>query len=235
MKNVSPKSVIIGSFVLAIILIAGAWYFFYKPDSEEAEKIAKDNKQLEQRVSELNAKLSNRQMYQEGIDSAQEIIDLILAKYGPGNTVEKSILRVIDLCEKTGGKITSVSFYENSPYYTSTEKDENGKPKIVMYKTGMAFSVTTGYTSLKQVFNYVNSCEERMNIENFSTSYNPVDGTMNTSMVINMYSVVDDKHEYVAPVIEDIPIGSNNIFKTFERIPEEPVEGEEGVEGAVTQ
>ena len=94
----------------------------------------------------------------------------------------------------------------------------------------MAVSVSGGYTQLKKLMDYINSYPERMNVENFSESFDANTGKLKVTMNVNMYSVTDEDHVYEAPVIEDIEIGTTNIFRTMEQAAEE--EGVEGTEGA---
>ncbi len=90
----------------------------------------------------------------------------------------------------------------------------------------MAFQ--TGYTAYKNVVDYINNHPERMTMDDFNLAYNQENGMLSGSMNINLFGVEDDKHEYVAPVIEDILIGNPNIFKSAEPVvEEEALEGEE--------
>ena len=227
----NTRNILIGSVVIALLLVAASYKFFYTADVEKADQLQSEINTLEVRKNELNEKVANRTRYESGITDSEDIIKTVLSLYGPGNTPEKTIMLVVDMCQKLGVEIPSVSFADNSLIYSSETLNENGEPEIKIYKSGMAMNLTAGYTQLKKFMDYINTYPERMNVENFSASYDAGTGKLGLSLNVNMYSVEDKDHEYVAPVVEDIEIGTSNIFRTFEKpVEEETVEGAEGTE-----
>ena len=228
----NESKILIGSLVVAIIIVAAVWKFLYVPSSEEAEKIKKECVGIQERVNELNQKMANRPMYESGINNADDIINQMLKKYGPGNTPEKTIMLIVDLCNKTGAKILSIGFGGDTEIYRSQELNEDGTPEIQMFRGSASFSMDSGYTELKKIVDYVNSHPERMNFDSMSLTYAQDTGRLSTSVTLNLYSVKDKNHVYVAPVIEDIEIGNPNLFRSNE--PEIPVE-EQTEEGNVTE
>ena len=179
----------------------------------------------------LGNKAVARGMYEAGIADSEDIVTKVLSLYGPGNSPEKTIMMIVDMCKKTGCTISDIAFEDDSLIYTSGAP-EGETPKTQIFKSGVSLSISSGYTQLKKVNDYINSYVERMNAENFTINFDSHTGKLNITMKVNMYSVVDDNHTYVAPVIEDIDLGSTNIFKTYEAVLEEEEEnaGEEGAE-----
>ena len=220
----NTKSILIGSVVIALLIVAAAYKFIYSADVETAEQIQTDINTLEVRKNELNEKVANRTRYESGITDSEDIIKTVLSLYGPGNTPEKTIMLIVDMCQKLGVEVPTASFSDNNLIYSSETTDENGNPEIKIFKSGLAMNLTAGYTQLKKFMDYVNTYPERMNVENFTSAYDAGTGKLSLSLNINMYSVEDKDHEYVAPVIEDIELGTDNIFRTFEKPVEEEVE-----------
>ena len=192
----NSRNILIGSIVIALLLVAAAYKFIYSADIEEAERIQTDINTLQVRVNELNEKSANRTRYESGIADSEDIIKTVLSLYGPGNTPEKTIMLVVDMCNKLGVTIPNISFQDNSLVYSSETLNENGEPEIKIFKSGMAISLTSGYTQLKKFMDYVNTYPERMNVENFSAGYNPGNGMLTLTMNVNMYSVEDKDHVY---------------------------------------
>lgn len=221
------KTILIGSIVVAALIVLAAYKFIYSSDIEETEKVQSEINTLNARLSELNNKNANRAMYESGITDSKDKIKVVLSLYGPGNTPEKTIMMVVDMCEKIGISIPSIAFVNDSKVYSSEAVDENGTPEIQIYKSGMAIQVNGGYTQIKKLMDYINSYPERMNVETFSESFDANTGKLALAMNINMYSVKDEDHIYEAPVIEDIELGTTNIFRTMEKAVEE-----EGVDEA---
>lgn len=227
----NSRNILIGAIVIAALIIGVAYKFFYSEDVEKANQVQTEIDQLQVRINELNEKNANRTRYESGITESDDIIKTVLTLYGPGNTPEKTIMLVVDMCNMIGIEVPSLSFMDDSRVYASEAVDENGEPKIQIFKSGMALNVNGGYTQVKKLMDYINSYPERMNVENFTESFDANSGRLTLSMNVNMYSVKDENHVYEAPVVEDIEIGTTNIFKTMElKTEEEVVESEEGVE-----
>ena len=213
--KIDPKHLLIGTVVLILIILGVAYKFGYAPKVEQAEKVENETKSLTARKDELNAKIANKPMYQEGIETSKKIIDSVFKKYGPGNTPEKTIMMIVDLCNKIGVKISNITFNQDSPIYTSSATKEDGTPMYILNKSSSNISVTGGYTEMKKFMDYINCYKERMNVENFNWAYSLDTGIITSSVSLNLYSVNDDNHTYVAPVIEDIELGKTNIFRNF--------------------
>jgi len=241
--------ILLGSLVIALLIVGAAFKFFYLEDMNKIDAVQAEIDSLQVRMNELNEKNANRAMYDEGIMQSQDIIDVVLAQYGPGNTPEKSLMMIVDLCKKTGISVSDITFINDKIVYSSideSETDVNNAETVVydtiskgedtegyrIFKSGLSIKLTSGYTQLKKLTDYINSHPERMNAEAFSAKFNPEYGRLEVVVNVNMYSVVDKNHTYVAPVIEDIELSNDNIFKTLEVIPEEELTEEEAANNA---
>lgn len=240
--------ILLGSLVVAILIVAAAYKFFYLEDMKKADAVQAEIGSLQTRLSELNEKNANRVLYEDGIAESQSIIDAVLALYGPGNTPEKTIMMIVDLCNKTGISVSSITFIGDKIVYSSVDESETevkGSETVVyetrskgediggsrVFQSGVSLNISSGYTQLKKLTDYINSYPERMNAESFSVKFDSENGRLNVSMRVNMYSVVDKNHTYEAPVIENIELSNDNIFKTLEPVTEDEAEEEENGEG----
>lgn len=240
--------ILLGSLVVAVLIVAAAYKFFYLEDINKADAVQAEISSLQTRLSELNEKNANRVLYEDGIAESQSIIDTVLALYGPGNTPEKTIMMIVDLCNKTGISVSNITFIGDKIVYSSVDESETevkGSETVVyetkskgkdiggsrVFQSGVSLSISSGYTQLKKLTDYINSYPERMNAESFSVKFDSENGRLNVSMRINMYSVVDKNHTYEEPVIENIELSNDNIFKTLEPITEDEAEEGENGEG----
>ncbi|MCR5205802.1 MAG: hypothetical protein K6E47_12165 [Lachnospiraceae bacterium] len=222
----NEKNILLGAVVVAALLVLAAWKFIYSADMEKIDQLQGEINTLQVRMDELNAKSANRPLYEQGISDSKDIIDTVLSLYGPGNTPEKTIMMIVDLCKKTGASVSDIAFEENKLIYATEATADD--PGIQIYKGGLSMNVSSGYTQFKKITDYINSYPERMNAENFNVAFSGETGKLNITMNVNLYSVTDKNHKYEAPVIEDIEISTPNIFKTLELTQEE--ETEEGTE-----
>ncbi len=219
--KIDGKYVLIGAVLVAALLVAASWKFFYSADVEAAKNVQNEINKRQTRLNELQEKSQSREKFEKGIADSTDITDTILSIYGPGNSPEKTIMTVVDMCKKTGCYVSNISFQDSRPVY------ENESPAVKIYKSGMSLNITCGYTQLKKIMDFINSFSvndhfERMNVENFNVKFEANSGMLAVSMTVNMYSVADDKHEYKEPeIIEEIEIGSENIFKAPDPVPEQ--------------
>ena len=210
--KISQKHVQYLLLLLIVLIAGGAYYFGYLGFIEKAESIKKSNIAVEARINELTEKEKNREEWNAGIARVDGDIKDVLAKYGPGNTPEKSIMFVRSLEEAADMRISNVSFNPDSSIFVSSDYDENGNPKVEMDTTFISINYATTYDGLKACMKYINEYKERMNVSGFTASPNPETGEIGGNMVINLFSVKDADHVYEAPAVSGISLGTDNIF-----------------------
>ena len=208
-----PKHILAGTAIIVVLILLASYKFLYSPSIEKADAIEVENQQLEARKMELNNKIANKSMYQEGINSSKKIIDSIFEKYGAGNTPEKTIMMIVDLCNMTGVSVNSISFSDDTVLYSSPTVKEDGTPEYVLKRSNSALNMTGGYLQLKKIFDFINNYKERMNIQSFNSEFDLEEGYVATTLMLNLYSVEDDNHVYVAPDPGEVPLGTPNIFR----------------------
>lgn len=207
------------ALVFVIVVIAYCAYSFgYKSYTDKANQLDSQRKKVEERINVLNEKIAKKDMFEEGIAKADSFSEVIFTKYGPGNTIEKTIMMIVDLCRTTGTTINSLNLGESAMIFQSSVTDGNGSPKTRLYNQKLTVSINNSYTGIKRLFDYINNYPERMNVDTFSLSYDRATGALSGSMIINLYSVSDAYHKYSAPVIENIDLGNPNIFKAYEPV-----------------
>ncbi len=212
--KVNQKYLEAGLILVMIAVCYFAYSFGYKSYIDKAKQLENQSKNVEARINTLNEKITHKAEWEADIAKADAFTDVLFTKYGPGNSIEKSIMLLVDMTNRTGTTISSMSLGESSLIYQSSAVNENGAPKERLYSQQMTISIRNSYTGVKRLFDYINNYPERMNVETFSLAYDAPSGSLTGSMVVNIYSVVDGNHTYVAPVIEDIQIGNPNIFKS---------------------
>ena len=214
--QISQKSI---QYVLLLLILAigiCAYEFGYVKYIEKAASVKDECKQIEAQIAELNEKEASRAQWEEGIAESEQKISEILAKYGAGNTPEKSIMFVRGLEKATSATIPNVSFNTDNVIFVSPDVDENGNPKVEMDSTYIAISYNTTYNGLKRIMDYINTYKERMNVNSFSANYNQENGQLAGNMIINLYSVKDADHEYTDPAVPGVKLGTDNIFGTID-------------------
>lgn len=214
--KISQKHIQYILLLLIVVIAVCAYQFGYVKYIEKANQVKEENKTIEARINELNTKESHRAEWTEGIAESEKNIKEILAKYGPGNTPEKSIMFLRSLEDVAEMTVPNLTFYPDNSFYISNNVDGEGNPTIEMDRTTLSFNYLTSYDGLKKCVDYINNYVERMNINGFTAMMDPTTGQLTGSMVINLFSVTDESHVYSAPVVSGIDIGTDNIFGTLD-------------------
>ena len=217
----NPMHILAGALVIAVLILLAAYKFVYSPNVDEANKIANECKNLETRKEELNNKMLNKSLYSEGIDNSTKIIDAVLAKYGPGFKPEKTIMMAVDMGDSTGADISAITFTPDTVIYSNgiEGSEEPAKNTLVFSKSTVTLSA--GYTQFKKVVDFINYYSERMNIDSFNVEYDRENMTINATILMNLYGVIDENHVYVDPEVPEISLGTPNIFGHVVANPEE--------------
>ncbi len=210
--KISQKTIQYILLLLIVLIAAGAYWFGYQGFIEKANSVKNNNKAIEARISELNEKEEHRAEWSEAIDNSQKNIDAILAKYGPGNTPEKSIMFVKGLEDATGVEVSSIAFNPDTVVFTSEDTDENGNPNVEFSTSYISVNYSATYDELKACMDYITKYKERMNVSGFTASPNQESGLLAGNMVINLFGVKDANHKYVDPSVSGISLGTENIF-----------------------
>ena len=210
--KITQKQMELVLLLLIVVIGVAVYRFGYYEFDEKTKQVESENKQLEQQIAALQVKQANKETYEKGIEDSEKLQKEVLAKYGPGNTPEKSIMMIRELEKKTDTRISSISFNPDTIIYTSAQQDENGVPSVVAYTTQLALSYETTYDGLKKTMDYFNQSAERMNVANFTANYNQETGALSGNMQLNLYSVTDANHTYKDPSVYGVQIGTDNIF-----------------------
>ena len=214
--KISQKHIQIILLILIVVIALCAYQFGYVRFIEKANAVKEENKTIEARINELTEKETHREEWNQAIAKTEEDTKAILAKYGPGNTPEKSIMLVRALEDTAGMQIGTIGFNPDSVLFVSSDLDENGNPAVEIDSTFISLSYNTTYEGLKECMKFITSYKERMNVQSFTSNFNQENGQLTGNMIINLYGVKDADHKYVDPTVGGIQTGTDNIFGTVD-------------------
>jgi hypothetical protein len=84
--------------------------------------------------------------------------------------------------------------------------------KIMQTTITMGFS--TSYEGFKDMVDYIKNYPDKTIIDSTAVSYDGTTGGLTGSLVLKRFAMTGTGKEYVAPVVDDISIGTDNIFGT---------------------
>jgi hypothetical protein len=105
------------------------------------------------------------------------------------------------------------------PVATKTEGTEE-EPINTMAGLQNSISITfqTTYEGFKELVNYINHYPDKTVINNTAVTYDNATGFLTGSMVITRFALSGTGKTYEAPYIDDISIGTDNIFGTSKAV-----------------
>lgn len=213
----------IGTIRLLVILFAAlvlflAYRFGFVPANEKTDVLKAETEELQAQVNIFKAEEARKPIYEEGINTSSQKCFDILERYGGGNTPEKTIMTLVNLEKVTSMSIDSIAFgTDTNLLATEALALKEGKPGVYLYRQPVSITYRATYEGLKKAVDYINTYPERMNIDSLTASYDMLSGQLSGSIVINLYSVYGARSEYYPPVTDaTIPIGTDNIFGTYE-------------------
>lgn len=211
--KITEKTVELILLLLIVITATCAYRFGYMEYKEKTEKVEKENQVLETEVANLEQRVANKLNLIVANEKADAMIDRLLEPYGKGTTTEKTIARVVELQEKTGVEIPSISFNDATVIYASSVRNEAGDPMESISQANLAFSYGTSYEGLKEVMDFIENYKERMSVTTISASRSGENGYLTGNISLVMYNAIDERHKYEDPDIKGIAIGKDNIFE----------------------
>lgn len=212
-KATDSQKLLLGVLVLVLMLFSAYW-FGYKNFAEKTEAVRTENDELTRKISDLERKIKNREIYEKENISNNEKTAKELEVFGPGVTPEKSILFFIDMGRENKAEISSINFGDTVPFYQAVWlMGEAGLP-FSAYSNTFHISYSTTYEGLKGCIDYIARYPERMTLQSMTAAYHADDGLLTGTLSVVWYSLTGTEKVYTSPEFDDIRYGNKNIFRS---------------------
>ncbi len=208
---------------LVVLMAVMAVLYLLMPMVEERNELKSERQQLQLRERTLRNDTINAPGYKDDINKSRQQLTEALARYSGGNSPEKSIMLINTMeNEKVVGiDVSNISFSTPTNLITvrmpKIEDVSENVYTVQYYDVNMntetlTMSYSCSYEQLKMLIDFVNSYHERMNINSITVSYDSENNKLNGNLVLNLFAVTGGDKTYVAPEIENIRLGEDNIF-----------------------
>ena len=212
--HIEPKQLKTLFLVCILLVLFSAYQFVYVNYNNKAEAIAEENISLQNRRGELQAKVNLETKFMNEINTANASMNEIKMKYGVGNTPEKSIRFILNMCKYSGMTIPTMSFSTDQLIFSSDIVPSKDNTGIYVYQNSLSLTYKSSYEALKRCMDFINQNEERMNVDSLSASFDSESGNLSGVLVINQYSMTGTESIYQKPQFDGINIGVDSIFGT---------------------
>ncbi len=225
------KSLIyIGAGIIAVVL---AWLLVISGNMNDIEKLKNETQALNAQYNELLSKEANREQYKEDTIKFNEQFEEIIAKFPATLNQENTVMFVKGMEVNYGVLAEFVEMGIPQQYYVlgsgtagvdgnieqpavvdNPENQVVANSNLITYKASfpVEYVFIDNYEGLKQFMDYVINYKYRAAIDSFELSYNKEDDQYKGKFTIDFYAIYGDRPNLDAIELEDVKIGTNNIF-----------------------
>ena len=228
-------------YLLAISIIAGAYFFVAKPLLDKQAALTDEISELQQRVTHYTEIYNNMESYEGKIAEAQTKYSETCNKLFGGLNQDNTIMMVKDLEDTTDVWIARLSFTEEEVVFGEAaaegeaadgtgdvaatdatdgtaveggEAEAAGPASIQGVRQDLNIDYAASYDNFKRFIEYIENYDERLFISSINASYSVDSGLVGGSIVLSQYAILGTDREYKAPEISNVQIGTDTIFKT---------------------
>ncbi len=221
------KNILIYVAALGALLMILVYVLVYQKLITEAEAIETSNRQLSQRVNELKVYYDNRETYLRDTETAELLIDELLAVYPADARDEDVIMLAVQMQQGNDGEFLTINAERGDAIHVvsaetvaaaASEKYTQSIQFQDMYAT---YVNEVSYPGLKSMIQKIYDSNNRIGIQNIAfTKGDAENPKLSGHIDLVFYSVTGTGKEYVAPDIVPYLAGTDNIFGEIV-IPEE--------------
>lgn len=228
-------------YLLAISIIAGAYFFVAKPLLDKQEALTTEINELQQRVTHYTDIYNNMESYEGKIAEAQTKYNETCNKLFGGLNQDNTIMMVKDLEDTTDVWIARLSFQEEEVVFGEAaaegeaadgtgdvaatdatdgtaaeggEAEAAGPASIQGVRQDLNIDYAASYDNFKRFIEYIQNYDERLFISSINATYSVDSGLVGGSIVLSQYAILGTDKEYKAPEISNVQLGTDTIFKT---------------------
>lgn len=216
LKKITQKQVKLVIVLVTLIIVVFSYFFGYQKFNSKAEILDRENKTLISNKNELKEKHKKKEFLIKETKEMRERIVLLEDMFPSYLSQDKNIMFIHDLANYARMDVKVMSFSENQLFYPVTGLGATDNVNLIGYKTTVTISYSSTYEGLKTCINYIHSRNDRMNIPSFNAAFDNTTGNLSGTMTIDMYALIGTGRLFEAAIIEGVPIGTDNIFGTFE-------------------
>lgn len=207
--------------LFAFVVVFCSYYFVYNKNAQKIKDIENEIVRLNGIYDELKDKYDNKEEYIAKTKAYETYYKESLQAYDTGFSQRETILFSNSIEKDLGIWFKYIGLEEANKIFTfgeitSTNPNNSG---TAVYKTDMeGYSKTTSYQyecsyeKFKELLDFIINYDTRYVINSVATSYNSEDDIVSGNIVITKYAVTGKDREYVIDRVEDIDVGTDNLF-----------------------
>lgn len=216
-------------YLLAVIIIAGAYFFGAKPLLDKYAVLNEETMALQTQVNHYSQIYNARENYEAKIVEYEGQYQQKLNMFFSGIDQERTIVMLRDIEKETNIWISRIAFQESqilvggagdSTEAVEAETTEETAPaegtaidsSITGLKQDLSIDFTASYPDFKRFLEKVKNNEQRLYISSINAVYSAESGKVTCNITLSQFALEGNGIEKVAPDLSGVGLGVDNIF-----------------------
>lgn len=218
MLKVSERDKKLLIVVMAILIMALAYFFGYSNLSAQVDELSTKKTSLETTKRDLKEKNDNKQKYINDTDKLSKACTVLIDKYDSTTSQPNAIEFFNKTEDVTGVWVKSLSLSPATVLYKFGQiasSNVNGtssySSNLVGYKSSINISYEGDYSQWKNFVKYINTYASKSTIDSLTATYNDSTGVVSGTASISLYAIQGGDRKATEPKF-DVKTGTDNIF-----------------------
>ncbi|RGS27878.1 MULTISPECIES: hypothetical protein [Clostridia] len=218
MLKVSERDKKLLIVVMAVLIMALAYFFGYSNLSAQVDELSTKKTSLETTKRDLKEKNNNKQKYINDTDKLSKACTVLIDKYDSTTSQPNAIEFFNKTEDVTGVWVKSLSLSPATVLYKFGQiasSNVNGTSSytsnLVGYKSSINISYEGDYSQWKNFVKYINTYASKSTIDSLTATYNDSTGVVSGTASISLYAIQGGDRKATEPKF-DVKTGTDNIF-----------------------
>lgn len=218
MLKVSERDKKLLIVVMAVLIMALAYFFGYSNLSAQVDELSTKKTSLETTKRDLKEKNNNKQKYINDTDKLSKACTVLIDKYDSTTSQPNAIEFFNKTEDVTGVWVKSLSLSPATVLYKFGQiasSNINGtssySSNLVGYKSSINISYEGDYSQWKNFVKYINTYASKSTIDSLTATYNDSTGVVSGTASISLYAIQGGDRKATEPKF-DVKTGTDNIF-----------------------
>ena len=218
MLKVSERDKKLLIVVMAVLIMALAYFFGYSNLSAQVDELSTKKTSLETTKRDLKEKNNNKQKYINDTDKLSKACTVLIDKYDSTTSQPNAIEFFNKTEDVTGVWVKSLSLSPATVLYKFGQiasSNVNGTSSytsnLVGYKSSINISYEGDYSQWKNFVKYINTYASKSTIDSLTATYNDSTGVVSGTASISLYAIQGGDRKATEPKF-DVKTGTDKIF-----------------------
>lgn len=218
MLKVSERDKKLLIVVMAVLIMALAYFFGYSNLSAQVDELSTKKTSLETTKRDLKEKNNNKQKYINDTEKLSKACTVLFDKYDSTTSQPNAIEFFNKTEDVTGVWVKSLSLSPATVLYKFGQiasSNINGtssySSNFVGYKSSINISYEGDYSQWKNFVKYINTYASKSTIDSLTATYNDSTGVVSGTASISLYAIQGGDRKATEPKF-DVKTGTDNIF-----------------------